>query len=177
MIGMRLYFPFTRSPGQSAELPSATSHWRTFSPAQPTPPCNSRLGGGYQQLLDWQRKSKDSDSHRSSGEQHCCSLPPGSASVRKHSLRNADRGRDHARHIPAMPALGTSGPTCALLRRSEQTSPTHYRMRWLQEPEHLPTPLLLAEAMTKLRASQNRAEMLRSKGSRHDSTKAEFTSV
>lgn len=159
MIGMKLYFPFTRSPGQRAQFCSTTSCWRTFPLAQPTPLCNSRLGGGYQRLLDCQRKSRDSDSPSSSGstwrsKQHRWSLPDGSASVRKHSLRNADRRRDRAQRIPAMPALSTLGPTHALLQRNQQTSPTDCGVRRLQEPGHPPTPLLLGEAMTKLRVSK-----------------------
>lgn len=125
-------------------------------------------------MLDWQKKNLVTPSQQLNlawGEQHRSSLQVGSASVRKHSLRNIDQVRDHAWHIPAMPAPSTLRPTYALLRRSQQT--TDYVVWWLTEPGHLPTPLLLGEAMTKLRASKKRAEMFCSKGCKHDGKKAD----
>lgn len=140
MIQIKLHFPFTHSAGQRAELPSTTSRWRTFWPAQPPRLWNSGLGGGHQRLLDWQRKSSESD-------------------PRSSSLRNAEGTGPCPAHVPATPALSTLGLTQAL-PRSQRTSPTDYGERWLQEPAHLPAPLLLGEATTKLKASKTRAEML-----------------
>lgn len=99
-------------------------------------------------MLDQQRKSRDSDSHSSSGstwhsrEWHCCSLPVGSASVRKHSPRNTDgEGTVPGVFQPCQHSAhwGHPMPFCREVSRPHlQTT----ECGGLQEPGHLPKLLL-----------------------------------